>query len=289
MEEVRSFCSVRDNTRTTKSVISHTPAPPAPRLPETFWDVLEEWGSTWLWDSLRLVGNDDWLAEAIADNSCMAVTDGSFIRELYPNMNSAAFVFECTKGRGRLIGSFSEQALAACAYRGELLGLMAIHLILLSVNRVRKELKGSVHIYSDCLGALNRVKHLPPHRIPTRCKHSDILKNILVNCSDLSFERIYSHVSAHQDDDDDFHELERPAQWNCAMDFGAKKNLWDLDPEDLPRQEAFPHKPICMFVKDQKMTSDTGDQIRFHAHRDNAKDVFFRLEVLNAQQVEEVA
>jgi hypothetical protein len=38
----------------------------------------------------------------------------------------------------------------ANAYRGELLGLMAIHLILLSVNTVHPKLKGEVKIVSDC-------------------------------------------------------------------------------------------------------------------------------------------
>ena len=68
----------------------------------------------------------------------------------------------------------------ACAYRGELLGLLAIHLILLSVNAVYP-LEGTAVIYSDCLGALGRVRDLPLFQILTRCKHSYILKTILVN------------------------------------------------------------------------------------------------------------
>ena len=52
------------------------------------------------------------------------------MRELYPNVGSAAFVFECTNSTGRLIGSFSETTVSANAYHSELLGMMAIHLIL---------------------------------------------------------------------------------------------------------------------------------------------------------------
>jgi len=80
-----------------------------------------------------------------------------------------------------------EQTPNAGSYRGELLGLMAIHLILRSMNEVFKDLRGSVHIYSDCLGALNKVENLPPYNISTKCSHSDILKNIMVNCSNLTF------------------------------------------------------------------------------------------------------
>jgi hypothetical protein len=75
-----------------------------------------------------------------------------------------------------MTGAFSEQTILACFYRGELLGLLAIHLILLSVNKINPNLLGSVHIYSDCLGDLDKVKNLPPHRIPSKCRHSDVLK-----------------------------------------------------------------------------------------------------------------
>ena len=72
------------------------------------------------------------------------------------------------------------------------MGLMEIHLILLAANKVWPRLIGRAVIYSDCLGALGRVANLPLHRIPTKCRHSDILKNILVNCTILSFTLAYS-------------------------------------------------------------------------------------------------
>jgi len=135
----------------------------------------------------------------------------SFVRQLN--------ILECGLGHGRIVGVFPEQSLEACAYRGELLGLLAIHLILLSVNKVYPDLEGKASIYSDCLGALGRVRDLP-FRIPTRCKHSDILNMILVNCGDLTFEREYKHVVAQQDDSRSFHKLKRPTQLNCACDDG---------------------------------------------------------------------
>jgi hypothetical protein len=53
-----------------------------------------------------------------------------------------------------------------CSYRGELVGLMAIHLILLAINEVNPGLTGLVHVYSNCLGALDKVKNLPPQGCP---------------------------------------------------------------------------------------------------------------------------
>jgi hypothetical protein len=84
-----------------------------------------------------------------------------------------------------------EVSQSACSYRGGLVGFMAIHLILLAINEVNTGLTGSVHIYLDCLGGLDKVKILPPSQIPTGSARLDVLKNILVNCSNLLFNWYY--------------------------------------------------------------------------------------------------
>ena len=136
------------------------------RNAKIFLDVLIEWGSTWLWVSLRLVGEYNWLEEAIRDETDLAVTDGSYMKKLYPDLWSAAFCLECSKDPGENSGSFPEQSVAAGAYHRDLLGLMAIHFILLAVNKVNPTLQGRVQIYSYCIGALRTVANLPAKRIP---------------------------------------------------------------------------------------------------------------------------
>jgi hypothetical protein len=167
--------------------------------PEPFLNVLHSWGNIWLWENLQVMGGVSWLHDSITDGLLIAVTNGSYIREWFPNLCLATFVLECSNGRGQIVGSFSEALLVANAYRGELLGLITIHLILLSVNKLHKDLAGSAEIVSDCLGALKRVTYLPPYRIPLRCWHSDIPMTILVHCRGLSFTTHYSHMVAHQD------------------------------------------------------------------------------------------
>jgi hypothetical protein len=102
---------------------------------------------------------------------------------------------------------------------------MTIHLLLLAVNTVSPGLAGYVKIYSDCIGALGHIAELPPYHIPTQCRHLDVLKLILVNCSGLSFHRKYIHVEAHQDDRMRWGDLSRDAQLNAACDAGAKAML----------------------------------------------------------------
>ena len=112
---------------------------------------------------MSMSGGTEWIHQSIHDKSLLAVTNGLYIRELHPQLCSAAFVLECRKGQGRVTGSFSESLAVANAYQGELLGLMAIHLLLLSVNKVHPNLEGSVEITLDCLGALNCISYLPPY------------------------------------------------------------------------------------------------------------------------------
>ena len=73
---------------------------------------------------------------------------------------------ECKNKTGRIVGSFPEASRITNTYRGELLGLMTIHLILLAANKVWPRLEGKVKIYSDCLGALKRLHPCPRTEYP---------------------------------------------------------------------------------------------------------------------------
>jgi hypothetical protein len=85
-----------------------------------------------------LTGGTDWVAQAIHLNSLVAVTDGSYIKEHYPDLCSAAFVLKCMQGRGRRTGAFPEASTAANTFWGELLGLMVVHLLILVVNTITR-------------------------------------------------------------------------------------------------------------------------------------------------------
>ena len=66
------------------------------------------------------------------------------------------------------MGSFVEHTRDVYSYHGELLGLMAIHIFFLAVNKCNPDLPGFVQIFSDCLGALNKTENLPSYRIITK-------------------------------------------------------------------------------------------------------------------------
>jgi hypothetical protein len=258
--------------------------------PSTVWDVLRNWKQGWFWRKLEIIGDVEWLFDAIEAGSVLAVADGSYIRELYSGVCSCAFVFECQEGRGRILGKLVERSDVACAYRGELLGLLAIHLILLAANKIRPDLTGSVRIGSDCLGALGRIVDLPSDRLPSGIQHSDILKVLMLHCQSFSFDCTYEHIEAHQDDSTAYGQLSRAAQLNCCMDGEAKNELWDLLGQILPAQHALPLESVVVMVGNQKMTSGAEESLVFWCNKLLARRTLSDSKVhwLNEEQFDEV-
>jgi hypothetical protein len=66
------------------------------------------------------------------------------------------------------------------------------------------------------------------------------------------------------------------------MDFNAKQALLDLQPTNLPRQQAFLLEPVCVFAGSWKITADMGSQVRYLAHLKLAHQKFHQMNILNA-------
>ena len=64
------------------------------------------------------------------------------------------------------------------------------------------------------------------------------------------------------------------------MDNLAKRVLWELRATQLPVQQAFPLKPICIFAGTTKITADMGDYVSFWVHQQMARENFHSLKIL---------
>ncbi len=100
--DVGSICTVMDIPGGEKAVLCYADGPQPSAHPSTFWEVLHKWQREWMWKNLQWMGDDDWIATAIAEGTCRAVTDASYMEDLYPHIHSAMVILECTKGRGRV-------------------------------------------------------------------------------------------------------------------------------------------------------------------------------------------
>lgn len=206
-----------------------------------------------------------------------------------PMVCLAAFIFECQKGPGRISGSFCEQSSVACSYQGELLGLLAIHLIALSVIKANDSLTGSLDIYSDCKTALWKLETIPPTMIPAWFRHADILKIILIHCKLETLATKFIHVPVHQDEDEDFDDLSRPSQLNCLMDAKAKQCIIDWDRAGRPNiRRKLPLEPLTIHVSNDKVTSNSEDLVRFWVHRAVARAYFLKKQILYPREFDSI-
>jgi len=98
-----------------------------------------------MWKDLKFIGDDDWIEDVIAHSSLVAGHQGDLPRHVLGGIQHHG-VFQ---GRDRLVDLLpgGKQFRLTMTHQGEpLLGLMAIHLILLAVNKVSSSLKVGSHL-----------------------------------------------------------------------------------------------------------------------------------------------
>jgi hypothetical protein len=124
--------------------------------------------------------------------------------------------------------------------------------------------------------------------IPSCCGHFNILKNLLVNCRDLLFTLYYCHVKAHQDNNKSFDNLSRKAQLNCIGNHTAKQQIVIDGKEGPTTGRMSPLEPIGLFIKGEKLTSETGDQLRLWVHLQLARIFYAEQGIMTHGQFDKI-
>jgi hypothetical protein len=87
-----------------------------------------------MWDYVSDKESDPlWLKEALEQSLAILATDGSYSRTKGPHVSGAGWFIAYRKTHRLLKGSFYENSRDASLYRGELLGLVALHTIILQI------------------------------------------------------------------------------------------------------------------------------------------------------------
>jgi hypothetical protein len=69
----------------------------------------------------------------------------------------------------------------------------------------------------------------------------------------------------------------------------TKETVWDWVGEDLPPQKVFPLEPLAVYTGQDKLTADTGGELKFWAHTQLAESVFIQLGLLSTEQFHQIA
>jgi hypothetical protein len=100
----------------------------------TFWDSLLSGGGVWMWDYVSdRTTKPLWLKTALEEGSAILATNGSYSRMRGPDVCGSGWEISCQKSCKILNGSFYKFSSDASTYRGELLGLVALHTLILHV------------------------------------------------------------------------------------------------------------------------------------------------------------
>ena len=163
----------------------------------------------------------------------------------------------------KLRSSFSEYSHKAGSYRGELLELLAIHILLAALEEYYKIPPPAGKICCDNEGALYKSKEFR-RRIPVRSSQADIKRALCnVKCG-LKVKLSYEWVQSHQDRYKLWHQLTIEQQLNCYCDTLAKDSVArNLLITTAPLQQRLPRESVAVFVGGLKQTTDVAKDVRF--------------------------
>lgn len=253
-------------------------ATPPPSTPDNFWTHLRAFGGAWMWDHVELPLGLDTVVESISSGTAVFVTDGSYNRGIRRDLDAAGWLIYCTNCRRILLrGSFHERNAKAGSYRGELLGLLAIHAFLLAVETIYllpPAYRGLV--VCDNLGALNKAQE-KRKKIPAGAKHADIRRCLRKARAKLVGSLTYKHVYGHQDKKKKWHQLTVLEKLNCKCDTLAKLAL-DKGIRENPRytqeSQQLPLEAASVYYNSVKLSSECGAEIRFQVGKSKAREFY---------------
>ncbi len=79
--------------------------------------------------------NVEWIGDALTNGTVLGITDGTYDREKAPTVSGSGWIVVCMACHRILSGSFFEISTKVGSYRGELLGLVALHTRVVAISQ----------------------------------------------------------------------------------------------------------------------------------------------------------
>ena len=219
-----------------------------------------------------------WIVNGMANNTLVMVADGSFDRKKSPKVSAAGWIICCRRSQKMLRGSFFEvsSAVSASAYRGELLGLVALHTFMFALVSYYQTGTGSGKMCCDNIGALNQA-NWKRKRVKTGAKQSDLLRALRTIQSHSVLDFQYEHVRGHQDDHKKWEHMTLEEQLNFDCDLLAKaagRRALVGGAAARPEVQLLPLEKAAVVVDNTKLTTDVADAVRFAMGEEEARQFY---------------
>jgi hypothetical protein len=235
-----------------------------------------------------------WLARSysrsLKNGTALWCKDGSYDQVVMPDVSSSGWTIFDPKPTSHIKGCYFEVSgeAAAGSYCGELLGLIALHLVACAFKELYGEPDCRNTMICDNESALNRAAELR-RRISTLAHHSDLLR-LLRNIKLLlsNFFR-YKHVYGHADKTKKQKDLTLEEQLNVFCDHLAKSARWrSIFVERGIRSQTLPKEKAALFLHRVKQTSDISEAMRFHVAKTQAREFYTNELKWMSEQFDEV-
>jgi hypothetical protein len=141
----------------------------------SFWDVIDSYKNPGLWGNLRCNGNGSWIYEGLCMGSLLIIHDGSSMKELSPDICSAAVMIYCTFTGLLCKCTIAKTSTSTGSYQGKTLVVILAQLILHAVVQGQMGLYPVVVVDCDNLGIVHHGNK-PWQPLYTTQLQADILK-----------------------------------------------------------------------------------------------------------------
>jgi hypothetical protein len=102
-----------------------------------FWDFIQSWGGSWMWDDIDFVQETTqelkWVAQGMQNNTLVWTTDRSYNRKRAANLTGVGWIIFCKRTGLWMTGTFWEKPPSASLFRAKMLGLCCLHLLVRAV------------------------------------------------------------------------------------------------------------------------------------------------------------
>ena len=241
-----------------------------------------------MWRGLRLDESIKWVIECLTNKTLVCITDGSYQKEKVPNLCSVGWIMACKVSKRFIWGTLVEESPNAGSYRGKMLGMLAIRLILLAVE----EHQGAVSIGNkwccDNKGALITFEKKSQKK-PSAKANTDIQRVLQTINGRMQSNFVQHHVKGHQDKVKKWRGTSFEEHLNSKCDTWAKQASDNHLPESMqPTQEVaatpivyrLPLEAVCVLVSGVKQTTEVSKDLKLVIGKQEARKFYAEMHAL---------
>ena len=213
-----------------------------------------------------------WVRDGMLAGTLAWCCDGSYKKKVAPTASGAGWVLYCRKTGNLIEGYFYEISDDAGSYRGEQLGMCAVHHLIAAVSRFFSIRKWRTRVCCDNEGTI-KVSRRRLVRIRSSMSCNDILRNIRTSRKDTDAVIDYFHVEGHMDRYFADKDLTLEQWLNKKCDLLAKRAVdkWIRLRLPYPGLQLLPREDAALIVDGTKVTGDIGEAVRYAQGREEAR------------------